>query len=80
MWLSRIHFKLVDWLIFQAVVVNGFFKAEVEHEEEFLYDPSLIQSLDFADSKVKFEPKISGKNPGAGLLVRPLGSKDFGKG
>jgi hypothetical protein len=65
-------------------VVNGYFKPELEtgidSEEEFLYDPSLVRSLDFSDSKVKFEPKISPASPGQDLLVRPLGSKDFGRG
>ena len=65
-------------------MVNGYFKPELEtgidSEEEFLYDPSLVRSLDFSDSKVKFEPKISPASPGQDLLVRPLGSKDFGRG
>lgn len=53
---------------------------ETGEEEEFLYDPSLVQSLDFAESKVRFEPKISAAHPGPGLVVRPLGSKDFNRG
>ena len=70
--------------IFFKVVVNGYFRPEletgIESEEEFLYDPSLVRVLDFSDSKVKFEPKISPASPGQDLLVRPLGSKDFGRG
>jgi hypothetical protein len=59
------------------VAVNGFVGSG---QEDFLYDRSLVERLDFADSKVKFEPKISAANPGPGLMVRPLASGDFGRG
>jgi hypothetical protein len=61
------------------VEVNGFFSSE-EAEEAFLYDSDLIQKLDFQDSGVKFEPKISASTPGPGLLVRPLSSGDYDRG
>ena len=51
-----------------------------EEEEVFLYDPELIKKLDFTQAKCKFEPKVSAANPGEGLQVRPLGSKDYERG
>jgi len=47
---------------------------------ELLYDPNIINKLDFSKARSKFEPKISASNPGAGLLVRPLSTEDFDKG
>ena len=61
------------------VEVNGFFNSG-EADEAFLYNPELVQNLDFAESGVKFEPKISASEPGSGLLVRPLSSGDFDRG
>ena len=51
-----------------------------DNEEVFLYDPELIKKLDFTQAKCKFEPKVSAANPGEGLQVRPLGSKDYERG
>ena len=61
------------------VGVNGFFSQD-DAEEAFLYDPNIVQSLDFSQSGVKFNPQISPKSPGSGLLVRPLSSGDFERG
>ena len=63
----------------KVVEVNGFFNSG-EAEEAFLYDPELVQDLHFAESNVKFDPKISASAPGPGLLVRPLSSGDFDRG
>ena len=51
-----------------------------EEEEVFMYDPELTKKLDFTQAKCKFEPKVSAANPGEGLQVRPLGSKDYERG
>lgn len=51
-----------------------------EEEETFLYDPELIKKLDFTQSACKFNPMVSAANPGEGLQVRPLGSKDYERG
>ena len=61
------------------VEVNGFFNSG-EAEEAFLYDPELVQDLHFAESDVKFDPRISASAPGPGLLVRPLSSGDYDRG
>ena len=61
------------------VGVNGFFGQD-DAEEAFLYDPNIVQSLDFSQSGVKFNPQISPGSPGSGLLVRPLSSGDFERG
>lgn len=61
------------------VGVNGFFGQD-DAEEAFLYDPSVVQNLDFSQSGVKFNPQISPRSPGSGLLVRPLSSGDFERG
>lgn len=61
------------------VTVNGFFVEEAE--EAYLYDPSIIQSLNFClGSGASFNPHITPLAPGAGLLVRPLASRDFDRG
>jgi len=51
-----------------------------DDEEVFLYDPEMIQKLDFTQAKCKFNPQVSAANPGEGLQVRPLGSKDYERG
>merc|ERR1712142_1088557 len=50
-------------------------------DEEFLYDPELIQKVDLTRAKCNFDPMVSSPaNPGEGLQVRPLGSKDYDRG
>ena len=62
-----------------AVTYNSFFR-ENDDQEEFLYDPELIKKLDFTQAECKFNPQVSAANPGEGLAVRPLSSKDYERG
>ncbi|XP_061881163.1 glucosamine 6-phosphate N-acetyltransferase [Entelurus aequoreus] len=45
-----------------------------------LFEPSLLQELDWSDSSVSFSPLISPSNPGQGLVLRPLCTADFNRG
>ncbi|EEB18422.1 conserved hypothetical protein [Pediculus humanus corporis] len=48
--------------------------------EEYLFDKSLLEKLDFQPAKNVFNPFISAGNPGKGLCVRPLSTGDYDKG
>jgi hypothetical protein len=61
--------------------VNSFFSDTGNDEETYLYDPKIVLDLDFdAEVAAKFDPKVSPKNPGSGLVVRPLCLGDFDRG
>lgn len=49
--------------------------------EQFLYDPALLERLDFAKSTATFRPAITAAEPGEPwLLVRPLKESDYDRG
>ncbi|XP_076834703.1 glucosamine 6-phosphate N-acetyltransferase [Brachyhypopomus gauderio] len=45
-----------------------------------LFDPFLLQDLDWSSSPVSFSPSISPANPGEGLTLRPLCVGDVDRG
>ena len=49
-------------------------------DEKPLFDPSLLQELDWSSNTVSFSPPISPSQPGEGLLLRPLCTADFNRG
>uniref|UniRef100_A0A3Q2GB78 Glucosamine 6-phosphate N-acetyltransferase n=1 Tax=Cyprinodon variegatus TaxID=28743 RepID=A0A3Q2GB78_CYPVA len=49
-------------------------------DESPLFDPSLLQELDWNSNTVSFSPPISPSSPGDDLLLRPLCTADFNKG
>ncbi|XP_019747388.1 glucosamine 6-phosphate N-acetyltransferase [Hippocampus comes] len=49
-------------------------------DETPLFDPSLLQELDWSDNSVSFSPRISPSSPGDGLVLRPLCTADFNRG
>lgn len=49
-------------------------------DETPLFDPSLLQDLDWSSSTVSFSPPISPSSPGEGLVLRPLCTADFNRG
>ncbi|CAN9506701.1 unnamed protein product [Ophioblennius macclurei] len=49
-------------------------------DETPLFEPSLLQDLDWSSTTVSFSPPISPSSPGEGLLVRPLCTADFNRG
>ncbi|KAK3537669.1 hypothetical protein QTP70_017083 [Hemibagrus guttatus] len=49
-------------------------------DETPLFDPSLLQELDWSSSKVSFSPPISPLEPGDGLVLRPLHPADLDRG
>lgn len=50
-------------------------------EETYLYDPKLLEHLDFDQSPVKFDPYITASCPGESWLkVRPLKDGDYDRG
>ncbi|KAJ8341129.1 hypothetical protein SKAU_G00334200 [Synaphobranchus kaupii] len=49
-------------------------------DETPLFDPSLLQELDWSSNTVPFSPTISPKHPGEGLVLRPLHTADFNRG
>ncbi len=56
------------------------FLLEEEEAESFLFDPSLVRSLDFSAQEGRFRPHITPAEPGPGLKVRPLSTADYDRG
>lgn len=49
-------------------------------DETPLFEPSLLQELDWSSNTVSFSPPINPSSPGEGLVVRPLCMADFNRG
>jgi glucosamine-phosphate N-acetyltransferase len=49
-------------------------------DESPLFEPSLLNELDWNASTVSFSPPISPSSPGQDLVLRPLCLKDFNRG
>ncbi|XP_077568714.1 glucosamine 6-phosphate N-acetyltransferase [Stigmatopora nigra] len=49
-------------------------------DETPLFEPSLLEELDWSENSVSFSPLISPTNPGEGLVLRPLCTADFNRG
>jgi len=49
-------------------------------DEMPLFDPSLLQELDWSSNTVSFSPPISPSQPGEGLVLRPLCTSDLDRG
>ncbi len=49
-------------------------------DETPLFDPSLLQELDWSSNTVSFSPPISPTQPGEGLVLRPLCTADLDRG
>lgn len=49
-------------------------------DETPLFDPALLQELDWSTNTISFSPPISPSNPGDGLVLRPLHLADFKRG
>ncbi|XP_053176873.1 glucosamine 6-phosphate N-acetyltransferase [Scomber japonicus] len=49
-------------------------------DETPLFEPSLLQELDWSGSTVSFSPHISPSSPGEGLVLRPLCLADYSRG
>lgn len=49
-------------------------------DETPLFEPSLLQELDWSSNTVPFSPHISPSSPGEGLVLRPLHMADFNRG
>ncbi|XP_018582792.1 glucosamine 6-phosphate N-acetyltransferase [Scleropages formosus] len=49
-------------------------------DETPLFDPSLLQELDWSSNTVSFSPPISPAYPGEGLVLRPLHTADLNRG
>ncbi|XP_028298913.1 glucosamine 6-phosphate N-acetyltransferase [Gouania willdenowi] len=49
-------------------------------DETPLFDPCLLQDLDWSSNTISFSPSISPCNPGEGLVLRPLCTADFNRG
>lgn len=49
-------------------------------DETPLFEPSLLQELDWSGNTVAFSPPISVSSPGEGLVLRPLCMADFNRG
>ncbi|KAK7913664.1 hypothetical protein WMY93_013875 [Mugilogobius chulae] len=49
-------------------------------DETPLFDPVLLQELDWSSNTISFSPAISPSNPGEGLKLRPLCTADFSRG
>ncbi|XP_010890658.1 glucosamine 6-phosphate N-acetyltransferase isoform X1 [Esox lucius] len=45
-----------------------------------LFEPTLLQELDWSSNTVSFSPPISPSQPGDGLVLRPLCTADFNRG
>ncbi|XP_060923935.1 glucosamine 6-phosphate N-acetyltransferase isoform X2 [Limanda limanda] len=49
-------------------------------DETPLFEPSLLEELDWSCNTVSFSPPISPSSPGEGLVLRPLCVADFNRG
>ncbi|KAL7862490.1 hypothetical protein SRHO_G00139310 [Serrasalmus rhombeus] len=49
-------------------------------DETPLFDPSLLQDLDWSSNMVSFSPPVSPSQPGEGLVLRPLCPADLDRG
>ncbi|KAM6979442.1 glucosamine 6-phosphate N-acetyltransferase [Aplochiton taeniatus] len=49
-------------------------------DETPLFEPSLLEELDWSNNTVPFSPPISPSQPGQGLVLRPLCTADFNRG
>ncbi|CAL9701931.1 unnamed protein product [Knipowitschia caucasica] len=49
-------------------------------DETPLFDPALLQELDWSNNGISFSPFISPSKPGEGLILRPLCIADFNRG
>ncbi|XP_023653592.2 glucosamine 6-phosphate N-acetyltransferase isoform X1 [Paramormyrops kingsleyae] len=49
-------------------------------DETPLFDPTLLQELDWSSNTVPFSPPISPAQPGEGLILRPLHTADLNRG
>lgn len=45
-----------------------------------LFEPSLLQELDWSSNPLSFSPPISPSSPGQDLVLRPLCLADFNRG
>ena len=48
--------------------------------DEKLFNPSLLYDLDFSTTSCTFKPTLGPKEPGEGLVMRPLERSDYAKG
>ena len=53
---------------------------ERDTDDEYMFDPELLNSLDLGSSEAKFSPQLTIDNPGEGLLLRPLRLGDNQRG
>ena len=51
-----------------------------KNEEDYMFDPELLKSLDLSQSEASFNPPLSIDNPGEGLILRPLQQGDYRTG
>ena len=49
-------------------------------DEDYLFDPCLLSSLDLGHSEATFHPPVSVARPGEGLQLRPLQQGDYRQG
>ncbi|KAF7251843.1 Glucosamine 6-phosphate N-acetyltransferase [Varanus komodoensis] len=54
--------------------------ATIKADSTPLYDPCLLQGLDWTQNTVTFSPAISPADPGEGLVLRPLCPADINRG
>ncbi|XP_042300946.1 glucosamine 6-phosphate N-acetyltransferase isoform X1 [Sceloporus undulatus] len=54
--------------------------ATVKPSSTPMYDPQLLQELDWSQNTATFSPAISPANPGDGLVLRPLCAADINRG
>lgn len=62
-------------------IYNNHVQSIYLQQETYLYDPKVLQQLDFHRSPAKFQPFISAANPGEPWMkVRPLKDTDYDRG
>ncbi|KAM9294212.1 glucosamine 6-phosphate N-acetyltransferase [Gastrophryne carolinensis] len=49
-------------------------------DETPLFDPQLLEEVDWSKNTVSFSPPITPRNPGEGLILRPLCTADLNRG
>lgn len=75
---STLFFKLIKPLNIWNFILD--FTGKMKPDETPMFDPSLLEEVDWSQNTATFSPAISPKNPGEGLVLRPLCTADLNKG
>ncbi|KAK3093935.1 hypothetical protein FSP39_021975 [Pinctada imbricata] len=63
-----------------SALLSRILKMEESNPKDFIYDPKLLQEIDFdKEHKIQYNPPISLSKPAPNLVVRPFSRQDINK-